>query len=321
MRSRALVGRHARRRIALERHRHVHVVALDQRRAGHVADRNQRAHRHQVVGRRAHLEPQDVVALEAMLLIGLGADLVDAAEGVEVVHIGGAEIDRQGFEDVGDRHVQHARLVAIDLEEQLGARGREGREHAGQAGRLIGLAHQLVGDAEDAAHIGAVAFLKLQLEAAGIADAADRRRRDRDDERLLDRLQPAEERSDDRRSPAARVRAAPRNGAKRANTTPALEALVKVAPENPAKATASSTPGVSSMIFDARCTTASVRDERRAVRQLDDDDRIALVERRDEAARHRPRGITPWRRAGRRTPASMPASAMRRETRKRTMPA
>ena len=52
---------------------------------------------------------------------------------------------------------------------------------------------------------------------------------------------------------------APRKASKRAKIAAALEALVKVAPEKPAKATASMTPGVSWMILEARCTTASVR--------------------------------------------------------------
>ena len=46
------------------------------------------------------------------------------------------------------------------------------------------------------------------------------------------------------------------NGAK---ITPALLALVKVAPEKPAKATASCTPGVLRMISEAFWITASVR--------------------------------------------------------------
>lgn len=41
--------------------------------------------------------------------------------------------------------------------------------------------------------------------------------------------------------------------------TPEFEALVKVAPLKPAKATASLTPGTSRIIADARWTTASVR--------------------------------------------------------------
>ena len=47
---------------------------------------------------------------------------------------------------------------------------------------------------------------------------------------------------------------------KAAKITPALLALVKVAPEKPAKATASLTPGVFWMISDACRITSSVRD-------------------------------------------------------------
>jgi hypothetical protein len=47
---------------------------------------------------------------------------------------------------------------------------------------------------------------------------------------------------------------------KAAKTTPALEALVKVAPLKPENATAFLTPGVFLMISEARSMTASVRD-------------------------------------------------------------
>ena len=45
--------------------------------------------------------------------------------------------------------------------------------------------------------LASTALLQLDLEAAGAADAAHRRRRDRDDECLLDRLQPGEELADE----------------------------------------------------------------------------------------------------------------------------
>ena len=50
-----------------------------------------------------------------------------------------------------------------------------------------------IGGRKDAADIVAGALLELHLEAAGIADAAHRRRRDRDDEGLLDLLHAAEQ--------------------------------------------------------------------------------------------------------------------------------
>ena len=66
------------------------------------------------------------------------------------------------------------------------------------------------------------------------------------------------------------------NGAK---ITPALLALVKVAPEKPAKATALATPGVLRMISEALLDHRVGAPERRAFGQLDDDDGIALVHR------------------------------------------
>ena len=50
---------------------------------------------------------------------------------------------------------------------------------------------------EHAQHAGVDPLLQLDLEAAGAADAAHRGRRDRDDECLLDRLQPGEELADE----------------------------------------------------------------------------------------------------------------------------
>src|SRR3546814_10633535 len=54
-----------------------------------------------------------------------------------------------------------------------------GGEHAGDAGRLRGLAHDRVGGLQHAVHLGAVEVAQLQLEAAGAADAGHRRRRSR----------------------------------------------------------------------------------------------------------------------------------------------
>src|SRR3546814_6257679 len=65
----------------------LHVIALHQVRPGDVLDLHQGAQRHQLVGGRAHLQAVDVLALHAELLVGLGTHLVDAAEGVEVVHV------------------------------------------------------------------------------------------------------------------------------------------------------------------------------------------------------------------------------------------
>jgi hypothetical protein len=180
-----LARRDARGGIALQRHRRIHVVALDEVGAGGLADFDQGAQRHQRTGGRAHAQAVDIVLGQAEALVGLGAHLVDAAEGIVVVDEGRAEIDLQGLEDIGDRHVEDLGLLPVDIEEDLRRAGGEGGEHARQLLVLPRRAHQLVGGGQHAADVAAGAVLDLQLEAAGIADAPHGRRRDGDDEGFL----------------------------------------------------------------------------------------------------------------------------------------
>ena len=91
-----------------------------------------------------------------------------------------------------------------------------------QAGRLVGLAGDLVGKRQDWPHVGAVALLQHHLEAAGIADAAHRRRRQGDDEGLLDALQAAEQSADDLAGGLAALRADARNLSNGAKITPRI---------------------------------------------------------------------------------------------------
>ena len=77
--------------------------------------------------------------------IGLRRDVVGAAEQVEVVDIGRAEIGLDRVGDARDRHAELLRLDAIDVDEQLRRVGGERREHLGQAGRLARRADQFVG--------------------------------------------------------------------------------------------------------------------------------------------------------------------------------
>ena len=140
--------------------------------------------------------------IDAEALVGLGAHLVDAAEGVEVVDVGGAEIDLQRLEDVGDRHVQHARLGAVDLQIDLRRVGREGREHAGELRILRRACPSSRRPPPARGRMSApVRSCSWILKPPALPMPAHRRRRDRDDEGLLDRLQPPEELADDARSP------------------------------------------------------------------------------------------------------------------------
>ena len=123
--------------------------------------------------------------------LGLDIDLPGAAEHVEVVDVVAAERRLQGIEDVGDLDAQHLRLVAVDIEIDLRRVGGIGAEHAGELGLLVGRHQQA---AQRRGEIGRrLALQRLQhvLEAAGVAEAEDRRQVEREHDRALDRRQSA----------------------------------------------------------------------------------------------------------------------------------
>ena len=117
----------------------------------------------------------------AILRIGLDVDLQAQAELVEAIDVGRADERRQRGEDVADRHVQALGLGTVDLDLDMRRTGAEAGEGIGDRGLGAGLLDHLVGRGLQLAEIeAAVALLDLHLEAAGIADALDRRR-DEDD--------------------------------------------------------------------------------------------------------------------------------------------
>ena len=116
-------------------------------------------------------------------LVGLRDHPEGAAEQVEVVDVGGAEIDLQRGEDVGDVDAEQLRLGAVDVEVELRRRGLEQREHLGDARRLRGACPSWRSTALcSACRPAAGAVLDHHAEAAGIADALHGRRLDHDDE-------------------------------------------------------------------------------------------------------------------------------------------
>ena len=109
--------------------------------------------------------------------LGLDHDLPDLAVEVEVVDVVAAEVGLEHGEDVGDGHVEAPGLGAVEVEPELGHAGRERREDAGQLGPLAGLVQEPVDDRLPARSTPLpVAVLDHELEAAGLAQAADRRR-------------------------------------------------------------------------------------------------------------------------------------------------
>ena len=102
-------------------------------------------------------------------------------------------------------------------------------------------------------------ILDDHAKAAGVADAAYRRRQHRDQKAFLNFRQPAIELGLDRRADWRGSRARFSNGSSIRKIAPELGALVKVAPEKPTTLTPWATPGTPSAMSSARCCTASVR--------------------------------------------------------------
>ena len=78
----------------------------------------------------------------------------------------------------GDGHVEAAGLGAVQFEAELRDAGREAGEDAGQLGALAGLVLEPIDDVLQGRDALAVAVLDQELEAAGGAQALDRRRRE-----------------------------------------------------------------------------------------------------------------------------------------------
>ena len=86
---------------------------------------------------------------------------------VEVVDVARAEVDLQGVEDVGERHAQLLRLVAVDVDVELRRVGAEGREQLASS-VLPGLADRVVWSPARTRQAAAATILDLHPEAAGL---------------------------------------------------------------------------------------------------------------------------------------------------------
>ena len=95
----------------------------------------------------------------------------------------------QRVENVADLDAQHLGLVAIDIEIDLRRVGGIGAEHAGKLGLLVGGNDQPAHDRGNVGRRLALQRFEHVLEAAGIAEAEDRRQVEREDDGALDRGQ------------------------------------------------------------------------------------------------------------------------------------
>ncbi len=130
---------------------------------------------------RSRLQPADVADLGAVRRVGLRGDAPGAAEEIEIVDVGRAEIGAERRKDVLDRHAQLLGALAIDVGIEPRRVGAEGREDALKAGRLVCRRDQTHAHVFERPPVGAVAILDDHLVAAAGADAAHGRRRHDED--------------------------------------------------------------------------------------------------------------------------------------------
>ena len=129
---------------------------------------------HLVVGV-PHIEEADVLRLGPELAFGLDEDLPLPAEAIEVVHEVAAHEGLQRLADLREIDALLQDLVAIDVDEDLRHGGQEG---AGRGGDLRAFAHgfeEAVQVFAEEGRIAAGAIFEHEGDAAGGADAGNRR--------------------------------------------------------------------------------------------------------------------------------------------------
>ena len=151
-------------------------------------DGRKRRQRHQLAAGVAHVVAQDFVRLHARGAVGLHDHALHAAAVREVVDVVRAEIGRDRVVDLLEGHAERRRLLAVDIQFDL-RRGRQAfdidilQDRAARGGReqLILRAHQF-----GIALLAAI--LQTEAEAGRIAEIVDRRRLQRRDLGVADRL-------------------------------------------------------------------------------------------------------------------------------------
>ena len=177
--------------------RGVEVVARQAIGAEPVLEGGDGSQRHHLALGIAGLVIGDLGELLAEGAVGLDQHLIGAAQIVELVDIGGAEIDLEGLEDLIRRHPQHLGPYPVDIGIDIGRVGIEHREDAGELGLLVAGGDHVLDRAVEGRESASSPVLHHHLEPAGIADAAHRGRGDGDHEGALDRAQPSLKIGDD----------------------------------------------------------------------------------------------------------------------------
>ena len=130
------------------------------------------------------MDAEDVVHAHALRRVGLNHHVVDLAEEVEVVHERLAEVLAERREDIAHLHAQKLGLNAVDLHMRHRHCIGERRIDAGELGTLRRRGNEVARDLGELGEAHALRVFKLQLPAARRAESCDRRRRNREHNRL-----------------------------------------------------------------------------------------------------------------------------------------
>ena len=127
----------------------------------------------------------EILGVDAVLGVGLQDHEPHPAELRELAGDLRAEERLHRLEHVAHRHAEHLGLVAVEVDEQLLARGAERGAHALQLGPLARLGDERLDRRVGGARIAGAAVLDVELEAAGGAQAGNRRRVERERDAVL----------------------------------------------------------------------------------------------------------------------------------------
>ena len=245
----------------------------------HLHERSDRDH---LPGGVAGLQAGDVLDIVAELWLGLGDDLIGAAEAVEVIHIETAEIDLERFEKILQRDALRLRFFAIHIGLELGhVHGVSGVDLHELTASVSGADEILGGFVERGVALIAT-ILDHHFKSPGRADAVHRRRGKDEDHGVLNLHEFPIERA--------------RNGFAGELGSSAILEVIEADENDPAVRTDAESvngePGESNRVFHARVIETDLGHaahdlvravERGAVGKLGETDEILFVLRRNKS--------------------------------------
>src|SRR4051794_29154229 len=158
-------------------------------RSRNVAEIHDAPEHHHLAGGIPGSQSREVRGFFAKRQIRLRGDVIRAAEKIEVVDVGGAEVSLDRFGDVLYRHAELLRLDAIDFDEHLRRIRGEWRKYRGQTMRLARRRYKFVGRRGQQLGPATLSILDTHAEAAASTDARHRGRWNDNNERALKRGQ------------------------------------------------------------------------------------------------------------------------------------